>query len=169
MLSRSKMKIQLCLLAGFFLASLELAAQKRLQFLSHDFLFYADGWKQVPSYELNNKEILAEYFISQKGLNGSLTLRKLTKKKPQSFKTLRQDFYHSGFTVDSAKRVYKGIFLFELSHSLTNKKILQLSFSKKDQLIILTCKSHKDYFSKLRKFCFRTMNTFQWIPKKPRA
>ncbi len=141
------------------LSHFDLSPQK---FLSESFSMSTKGWKQTAHYDLDEQGLLGEYFVSEKNMIGSLTIRKVVS-KPLFLSILKQDFIHSGFKVNRARKLRKGIFVFELYHKLTRKHMIQLSFVKEDHLIVLTCKSHQDYFEKIKPLCFRTLRSFQWI------
>ena len=146
-------------------ASLSHFDLKPEMFLAPSFSLSTKGWKQVSHYNLEEEGLLGEYFLNKKNMVGSLTIRR-TPYKPVSLLALKRDFLHIGFQVDRVRKITKGIFIFELFSKKTKKKIIQISFSKKDHLIVLTCKAHESYFEKIRPQCIKTINSFQWVSQK---
>ena len=80
------------LLSFFFLhASLSHFELPSETFLTPRFSLSTKGWNQIPHYDLKEKGLLGKYFLNEKDMIGSLTIRK-TPYKPVSLLALKRDF-----------------------------------------------------------------------------
>ena len=108
--------------------------------------------------------------ILNMGQQPALTVRVDDLKNPTALKTYvkkwMKDYSRFGFEVLTAKQIkinQNQVFLLDILSRETNKQLRQLVFLKERTAVILTCRDHKDSFSKTVVDCNEISKTFEWV------
>lgn len=107
--------------------------------------------------------------VSQHGQQPALSVRVDSLKSSQSLKKYvrrwMQDYTRFGFDVLTAKPIKineQSAFLLDIVSKETHKQLRQVVFLRNKTAVILTCRDHKDTFSKSVQDCNQIVKSFQW-------
>lgn len=107
---------------------------------------------------------------TQNGIQAALTVRVDQMKRKMSLKryvkSWIKDYPRFGFKILSAKPIKvksQKAFLIDLINQDNQKQLRQVLFRKKEDVVILSCRDHKDNFLKTLKSCNQIIRNFHWM------
>lgn len=107
--------------------------------------------------------------VSQHGQQPALSVRVDDLKSTQSLRKYvrrwMQDYTRFGFDVLTAKPIKindQSAFLLDIVSRETQKQLRQVVFLKNKTAVILTCRDHRDSFSKSVQDCNQIVKSFKW-------